>query len=108
MELTVRIGMSAFLTGQEVRYTGGHLNDSFLMGTFAKYVEWVPVCPEVEIGMGVPREEIRLTGNPTYPRLVGSRSCEDHTENMTSWAERRVTELADANLHGLSEARPLD
>ena len=78
------------------------------MGTFAKYLEWVPVCPEVEIGMGVSREEIRLTGNPTYPRLVGSRSCEGHTANMTSWAERRVTELADANLHGLSEARPLD
>jgi len=105
LELSVRIGMSACLTGQEVRYNGGHLNDSFLMGTFSKYVEWVPVCPEVEIGMGVPREEIRLTGDPAHPKLVGSRSGQDHTVKMLNWAGKRVTELADENLDGFIFAK---
>ena len=105
MELSVRIGMSACLTGQKVRYNRGHLNDSFLMGIFSKYVEWVPVCPEVEMGMGVPREEIRLTGDSTDPRLIGSRSGEDHTMNMINWAERRVIELSDMNLDGFVFAK---
>ena len=86
--------------GQEVRYNGGHLNDSFLMGTLAEHVEWVPVCPEVESGMGVPREEIRLVGETSAPSLVGSRSNTDHTAAMSAWAGMRVSELADDDLDG--------
>src|SRR5215218_1074358 len=56
----IRIGISACLLGQEVRYNGGHKRDAFLTDTFGRYVEWVAVCPEVELGMGTPRPPIRL------------------------------------------------
>ena len=105
MTSTVRIGISACLTGEEVRYNGGHLNDSFLMGTLAEHVEWVPVCPEVEVGMGVPREQIRLVGELDAPKLMSSRSETDHTPKMVAWATGRVAELARANLDGFVFAK---
>ena len=58
--IPVRIGISACLFGQQVRYDGGHKRDAFLVEVFGRYVEWVPVCPEVEIGLGVPRDTLRL------------------------------------------------
>ena len=96
----VRLGISACLAGQEVRYNGGHLSDSFLMGTLADYVQWVTVCPEFEVGMGVPREEIRLVGSPDNPKLMTSRTEIDHTEPMLNWARNRTAELADQDLDG--------
>jgi uncharacterized protein YbgA (DUF1722 family)/uncharacterized protein YbbK (DUF523 family) len=63
-------------------------------------VEWVPVCPELEVGMGVPREPIRLVGSSAAPRLVAERSGEDHTEAMRRYAEARVAELATLDLSG--------
>ena len=56
----VRLGISSCLLGQEVRFDGGHKRDAFLVEVFGRYVDWVPVCPEVEIGLGVPRETMRL------------------------------------------------
>ena len=56
----IRIGVSSCLLGQNVRFDGGHKRDPFLMGTFSRFVTWVPVCPEVELGLGTPRESIRL------------------------------------------------
>jgi uncharacterized protein YbbK (DUF523 family) len=56
----VRIGISSCLLGERVRYNGGHKRDSFLVDIFGRYVEWVPVCPEFEMGLGVPRESLRL------------------------------------------------
>jgi uncharacterized protein YbgA (DUF1722 family)/uncharacterized protein YbbK (DUF523 family) len=100
LQRPVRLGISACLAGEEVRYNGGHLSDSFLMGTLANYVEWVTVCPEFEVGMGVPREEIRLVGSPDQPRLIGSRSETDHTISMNKWAANRTSMLADQNLDG--------
>ncbi len=100
----VRIGISSCLLGQEVRYNGGHKRDAFLTETFSPYVEWVPVCPEVEIGLGVPRPAMRLVqlglrmGGQT--RLVTPETGADHTEAMRAYGERRVAELATAGLAG--------
>ena len=58
----VRLGISACLLGERVRYDGGHKRDAFLVDALANHVEWVPVCPEVELGLGVPRDAIRLVG----------------------------------------------
>jgi uncharacterized protein YbgA (DUF1722 family)/uncharacterized protein YbbK (DUF523 family) len=96
----VRLGISSCLAGEEVRYNGGHLADSFLMGTLADHVQWVPVCPEFEVGMGVPREQIRLVGAPDNPRLMGSRTETDHTQPMLEWARDRTSGLASQDLDG--------
>jgi uncharacterized protein YbgA (DUF1722 family)/uncharacterized protein YbbK (DUF523 family) len=97
----IRIGISACLLGQEVRYNGGHKRDAFLTDTFGRYVEWVPVCPEVELGMGTPRPPIRLErigGGSIH--LVMPSTGEDYTEAMREYAERRVADLARLDLDG--------
>ncbi|RPJ59456.1 MAG: DUF1722 domain-containing protein [Acidobacteria bacterium] len=96
----VRIGVSSCLLGMKVRYDGGHKDDSFVHQTLAPYVQFVPVCPEVEIGLGTPRETIRLEGDPSDPRLVAPKSGTDLTETMKAYAGRRVEELAALGLHG--------
>ncbi len=63
----IRLGISACLLGEKVRYDGGHKLDRFLTETLGEYVEYLPVCPEVECGMGVPREAMRLEGAPESP-----------------------------------------
>lgn len=95
-----RIGISSCLLGQRVRYDGGHKKDEFLTQTFGRFVEWVAVCPEVEVGMGTPRESIRLVGSAAHPRLVGDRSGRDWTEPMQAYAKRRVGELSTMKLAG--------
>ena len=84
-EVKPRIGVSSCLLGDPVRFNGGHSRDRFLTQVLAPYVEWVPFCPEMEIGLGAPREALRLT---TAGRLV-SRSGRDHTEAMAAAADRR-------------------
>ena len=96
----VRLGISACLLGEEVRYNGGHKRDAFLTDTFGRWVEWVPVCPEVELGMGTPRPPIRLERQGGAVRLVMPSTGEDYTEAMRSWAERRVEALAGLDLDG--------
>ena len=97
----LRIGVSACLLGQEVRYNGGHKRDAFLTDLFGRYVEWVPVCPEVEIGLGTPRPPIRLERQGEDPlRLVMPETGEDLTDRMRSYAERRVEALAQLDLAG--------
>jgi uncharacterized protein YbbK (DUF523 family) len=96
----LRLGVSACLLGSEVRYDGGHKRNAFLVDLLGPLVEWVPVCPEIELGLGVPREPIRLVGPSAAPRLVGERSGEDHTEAMARFAEARVRELAALDLDG--------
>gem|GEM_PF-2822103 len=97
--LPIRIGISSCLLGEAVRYDGGHQRDDYLTGVLGRYVTWVPVCPEMEVGLGVPREPIRLVGDAAAPRLLGVSSGADHTERMNDFARRRVRELAR---HGLS------
>jgi len=106
--LELRIGISACLLGREVRYDGGHKHDTFITGTLGRHFTWVPVCPEVEIGLGTPREAIRLVGDPATPRLVGTKTGVDLTERMTAYARDRVRELADLGLSGyiLKRASP--
>jgi len=99
-ENAIRIGVSACLLGQKVRYNGGHARDHFLTGTLGRFVEYVPVCPEVECGLGVPRESMRLEGDPDNPRLVTSRTNIDHTDRMLAWAEKRVRDLDGEDLCG--------
>ncbi len=96
----LRIGISACLLGEAVRFDGGHKRDSFLTETFGPYVEWVSVCPEVEVGLGTPRESIRLVRGRDGARLVGTRSRADHTARMRSFARRRVGELVRSDLDG--------
>ena len=100
MKTTIRLGISQCLLGDKVRYDGGHKLDRFLTDTLGNYVEYVPVCPEVECGFGVPRESLRLVGDPKAPRLVTSRTKEDYTERMLAWARRRVVELEREDLCG--------
>jgi uncharacterized protein YbgA (DUF1722 family)/uncharacterized protein YbbK (DUF523 family) len=100
MENRIRIGVSACLLGQPVRFDGSHKHDRYLTGTLGEYLDFVPVCPEVEAGFPVPRETFRLVGDPENPRFMTTRSQVDHTERMTAWAEKRVRELEKENLCG--------
>lgn len=102
-----RIGISRCLLGDEVRHDGGHKRDAFLVSTFGQFVEWVPVCPEVEVGMGTPREAIRLVASAdgvpsgTQPvRLLGVKSREDWTTRMAGFSTSRVRALRDEDLAG--------
>jgi uncharacterized protein YbgA (DUF1722 family)/uncharacterized protein YbbK (DUF523 family) len=96
----IRIGVSACLLGQNVRFDGGHKHDRFITDTLGQYVEFVPVCPEVECGLGVPREAMRLVGKTESPRLITVRTHVDHTERMLTWARKRVRELEKEDLCG--------
>ncbi len=96
----VRIGVSSCLMGRTVRYDGGHKRDAFLVETFGRFVEWVEVCPEVEAGLGTPREPIRLVREGEQVRLLGVESATDHTDRMRRWAAARVGALARASLDG--------
>jgi uncharacterized protein YbgA (DUF1722 family)/uncharacterized protein YbbK (DUF523 family) len=95
----VRIGISACLLGEMVRYDGGHKRDPFLTDTLARFVEWVPVCPEVECGLGTPREPIRLVRTDRV-RLVTVNTGIDLTDQMADFAQRRLTALAAEDLSG--------
>ncbi len=96
----IRLGISTCLLGERVRYDGGHKLDRFLTDTLGQYVDYIAVCPEVECGFETPREPLRLVGNPQSPRLVTTRSNQDHTERMTGWARKRVEELGKEDLCG--------
>jgi uncharacterized protein YbgA (DUF1722 family)/uncharacterized protein YbbK (DUF523 family) len=95
-----RLGISACLLGQEVRFNGGHKRDDFLVDTFGRYVEWVAVCPEVELGMGTPRPPIRLERRGEEIRLVTLGTGEDSTAAMRAWSRQRVEALAGMDLDG--------
>ncbi len=97
---TITLGISACLLGENVRYDGGHAQDRFLKETLGAYVRYAPVCPEVECGFGIPREAMRLTGDPEHPRLVTTRTGVDHTDRMEAWARTRVAELEHEGLCG--------
>jgi len=100
MDEKIRLGVSECLLGHQVRYDGGHKWDRFLTDTLGQYVEYLPVCPEVECGLGIPREAMRLIGDPESPRLVTIRSGVDLTDRMLAWARKRVVELEKEDLCG--------
>ncbi|MBE0605720.1 MAG: DUF1722 domain-containing protein [Deltaproteobacteria bacterium] len=96
----IKILVSACLLGEKVRYDGGHKRDLFLNETLGPFVEWVRVCPEVDCGLPVPREAMRLVGDPKRPRLLGNRTGIDLTERMERWAMVRLEELSGLGLCG--------
>ncbi len=100
MENRMRIGISTCILGENVRFDGGHKRDRFVTDTLGQFLEFVPVCPEVECGLGIPRESMRLVGDPESPRLMTNRTKIDHTERMITWAQKRVRELEKEDLCG--------
>jgi uncharacterized protein YbgA (DUF1722 family)/uncharacterized protein YbbK (DUF523 family) len=98
--LSLRLGISRCLLGEEVRFDGGHKRDTFLTEVLGRYVEWVPVCPEVEAGLGTPREAMRLVGDPQGPRLVTIKSETDHTRALEMMTANRIAELKNLDLSG--------
>ena len=96
----IKLGISACLVGAKVRYDGGHRWDRFVTDTLGRYLEFVPVCPEAECGLGVPREPMRLVGGPEAPRLLTVRTGQELTERLQTWTGRKLPELASEDLAG--------
>ncbi len=96
----IRIGISKCLLGEKVRYDGQHKHDSYVADVLSAWFEYVPLCPEVECGMGVPREAMRLVGDVERPRMVTTNTSRDLTEQMASWCAARISRLEADNLCG--------
>jgi len=106
--LPIAIGISACLLGEPVRFDGGHKKDPYITEVLGRHFSWVPVCPEMELGLGTPRETLRLVGDARRPRMVASRSGTDLTEAMSTYSGARLRELAGQGLSGyiLKRASP--
>lgn len=102
------IGISACLLGQAVRYDGAHKRHDLLLAEAGAQVRWIAVCPEVELGLGIPREPIELVTTGEVVRLVTVHSKRDLTVTMTAWAARRLDQLEQSPLAGyvLKERSP--
>lgn len=100
MPQPIKIGVSACLLGEHVRYDGGHKHDRNITDTLGAYFTLVPVCPEVGCGLSVPREAMRLEGDPAYPRLMTCQTRIEKTEQMLAYCSRMVRELQGAGLCG--------
>ncbi len=96
----VRVGISACLVGEPVRFDGGHKRDNFINTTLAEFVSFVPVCPEIDIGLGTPREALRLSREESGVSLVGVKSGTDLTRRMTTYSRRQARKLGTLNLSG--------
>lgn len=97
----LRIGISACLLGKKVRYDGTHkLNRSLKRWASSKGIKFIPVCPEVECGLPVPREPMNLTGNPESPRLVTIHTGIDYTGKLRKWIRKKLEALKGENLSG--------
>lgn len=103
----LKIGISSCLLGEEVRYNGGHKRDGFVCGDLSRYVDYVPICPEVAIGMGIPRPPIRLVGDPESPRAVGTDDPNmDVTDRLSAYAEETVPDFGGLNGYILKKDSP--
>ncbi|MDJ0816261.1 MAG: DUF523 and DUF1722 domain-containing protein [Desulfobacterales bacterium] len=100
MDGQFKIGISSCLLGNEVRWNAGHKKDKYLTNILGQFVDYVPVCPEVEAGFGIPRETFRLVGDPERPRLITFKSKVDHTDRMLAWAKKRLKGLESEDLCG--------
>jgi uncharacterized protein YbgA (DUF1722 family)/uncharacterized protein YbbK (DUF523 family) len=98
--LPIRVGISSCLLGESVRFDGGHKRDAFLVDTFGRFVEWVPICPEVECGLGTPRESMRLVRVDKGIRLLTVKTAVDLTDRMATYVQRQMPIIAAANLCG--------
>lgn len=99
----IRIGISSCLLGENVRYDGGHKHDAFLTETVGRFVKFVPVCPEVEMGLSIPRKSLRLevrgTGDDSV-RLIEPDTDTDRTAMMEKFATRKLRALEALDLSG--------
>lgn len=100
MAKIIRVGVSACLLGQPVRYDGGHKHDRYITDILGAFVSFVPVCPEVECGMTIPRESMRLEGDPCNPRLMTNRSRIDMTRQMLDYCRAKLPLLEQEELRG--------
>lgn len=106
-EATIRVGVSSCLLGEEVRYDSGHKRDRFVDDVLRGYFELIPVCPEVAIGLGVPREPIRLEGSPENPRAVGVRDKSlDVTARLDAYGRQMGRELTGISGYILKSKSP--
>jgi uncharacterized protein YbgA (DUF1722 family)/uncharacterized protein YbbK (DUF523 family) len=96
----IRVGISSCLLGESVRFDGGHKRDAFLTDTFGRFVEWVAICPEVECGLGTPREPMRLVRVDDSVRLLTVKTAVDLTGKMDAYVRRQMPVIAAANLSG--------
>jgi len=96
MTSKLKLGISACLLGAEVRYNGGHKESRLCSRVLAEHFDFVPLCPEVAIGLGTPREPIRLVGDPQAPRALGTVNRErDVTQALHDYGTRMAGELDD-------------
>lgn len=100
LKMKIKLGISTCLLGEKVRYDGGHSHDRFLTQTLGQFVEYLPVCPETECGMPIPREALRLEGPSDDPRLMTRKTRLDKTDQMKTWIRNRLDELSEENLCG--------
>ncbi len=100
MSAPVKIGIASCLLGNPVRWNGGHKLDRYIVNTLGPFVEFVPVCPETECGLGIPRETMHLKGDLDNPRLVTTKTGLDKTDQMVSWGRQRIKQLATEELSG--------
>ena len=100
MNSPIKIGVSACLLGEKVRFDGGHKHNRYITQTLGQFFEFVSVCPESECGLGIPREAMRLVGSIEKPRLVTNKSHIDHTDKMLAWASDRLDDLEQEHLCG--------
>src|SRR5512133_670591 len=98
MTTPITIGVSACLLGEHVRYDGGHKHDRYITDVLGRYFSFVPVCPEVGCGLPIPRESMRLEGDPASPRLMTGKSRVDLTGQMSAFCEKKVKELESEHL----------
>ena len=97
----LKLGVSSCLLGESVRYNGEHKRDPTVIDLLGQQFEAVPVCPEVELGMGVPREPVRLVANDaSSERMVGSESGKDWTQAMVDFNSIKLEALRQQNLSG--------
>ncbi|HEX9024165.1 MAG TPA: DUF523 domain-containing protein [Geobacteraceae bacterium] len=97
---SIAVGVSACLLGEKVRYDGGHKHDLYITNTLGKIFRFVPVCPEAECGMGIPRAPMRLEGDPANPRLLAIEGQVDMTGQMLSYCRAKMAELEVRDLCG--------
>ena len=96
----IKIGVSACLLGEHVRYDGGHKHDRNITDTLGMYFSFVPVCPEVGCGLPIPREAMRLEGDHLAPRLMTCQTRLDKTEQLLGYCVSKINELENEDMCG--------
>jgi uncharacterized protein YbgA (DUF1722 family)/uncharacterized protein YbbK (DUF523 family) len=96
----IRIGVSSCLIGEKVRWNGDHKQDRYVREILSRYFEYIPVCPEVEVGMGVPRETVALYGDPEKPSMISKKTQTDWTKPMEKYIKSRINTLSADDLCG--------